>query len=106
MKDTKKRLKLQENSLDKAQRAINKKITDSPLTEERKQLIERIKAIDKELDETRKNLVERADIVGKKQAVVDSKKALQDKHAQIDKDVDEQLEKFPVAVRKRVKNSI
>lgn len=99
-------IKAAENSLDKAQRAINKKITDSPLTEERKQLIERIKAIDKELDETRKNLVERADIVGKKQAVVDSKKALQDKHAQIDKDVDEQLEKFPVAVRKRVKNSI
>lgn len=95
-----------EKSLDKAQRAINKKITDSPLTEERKQLVERIKAIDKELEETRKNLVEKADIVGKKQAVVDSKKALQDKHAQIDKDVDEQLEKFPVAVRKRVKNSI
>jgi hypothetical protein len=95
-----------EKSLEKAQRAVFKKIADSPLTAERKVLLDRIKEIDKLLDIEKKNLTAKADITGKKQAVVDSKQALVEKRNEIDKDVDTQLEKFPVAVRKRVKNSI
>lgn len=95
-----------EKSLDKAQRAINKKIADSPLTAERAQLIDRIKEIDKQLKIDRQSLISKADIVGKQQAVVDTRKALADKQAEISKDVDEQLEKYPVAVRKRVKQGL
>jgi hypothetical protein len=95
-----------EKSLDKAQRVINKKIADSPLTAEREQLLERIKEIDKQLKIDRQSLTSKADIVGKKQAVVDTRKALADKQAAISKDVDEQLEKYPVAVRKRVKQGL
>lgn len=95
-----------EKSLEKAQRAVFKKIADSPLTAERKVLLDRIKEIDKLLETEKKNLTAKADITGKKQAVVDSKQALAEKRNEIDKDVDTQLEKFPVAVRKRVKNSI
>lgn len=95
-----------EKALDKAQRSIVKKIADSPLTAERKTLVDRIKEIDKQLEAERARLIEKNDISGKKTAVIDSRKALTDKQASIDKDVDIQLEKFPVAVRKRVKNSI
>lgn len=95
-----------EKSLDKAERAINKKIADSPLTLERAQLVERIKEIDKQLKIDRQSLTSKADIVGKKQAVVDTRKALADKQAEISRDVDEQLEKYPVAVRKRVKQGL
>lgn len=95
-----------EKSLEKAQRAVFKKIADSPLTAERKVLLDRIKEIDKLLEVQKTNLTVKADITGKKKAVVDSKQALAEKRNEIDKDVDTQLEKFPVAVRKRVKNSI
>jgi len=95
-----------EKSLARAEKAVKKKIEESPLTKERAELIARLNQIDQDLKEEKKRLVEKADIAGKKQAVVDSKAALANKRAEIDRDVDIQLEKFPVAVRKRVKNNI
>lgn len=95
-----------EKALDKAQRSVAKKIADSPLTIERKALVERIRELDRLMDEERKTLTEKADITGKKQAVTDSHKALADKRDEINKEVDVKLESFPVTVRNRVKNSI
>lgn len=95
-----------EKALTRAEKAVKKKLADSPLTQERETLLARLAQIDKELKDEKQRLVEKADIAGKKQAVVDSKAALANKRAEIDRDVDVQLEKFPIAVRKRVKNNI
>lgn len=95
-----------EKALARAEKAVKKKIEESPLTKERESLLARLAQVDQELKDEKKRLVEKADIAGKKQAVTDSKNALASKRSEIDRDVDLQLEKFPVAVRKRIKNSI
>ena len=95
-----------EKTLDKAQRAVAKKIADSPLTIEKKALVERLLELDRLMDQESKKFTAIADIKGKQQAVIDSKKALNDRRDEINKEVDVKLESFPATIRNRVKKSI